>query len=93
MARYDDADLDAAADGRQGAGAKNAAPYLRRLPTVDLRTLAVSRARLHMNLIGDRYSDAVWSAVEETLRVGTAETGDEAYNRRVLEREALIRGY
>lgn len=72
-------------------GDYNAAPYLLKLATPELRLLAVRRAHLGMNLAGGRYSDAVWEAVQETLRIGTEESYDERFNREMLEREHTAR--
>ena len=77
MDDYTNEALEAAkASTGMNAGARNAAPYLLKLDTVEQRRRAVGEAHTRMNLLGFRYSEAVYHAVSELLRNIAA--GDEA---------------
>ena len=78
-------------DPTASPGALHSAPYLLELPTPELRRRATARAHLSMNLVGGNYSGAVYSAVQETKRIGLEESPDERYNREIQEREREVR--
>lgn len=62
--------------GSMNNGARNAAPYLLKLDTVEQRKRATSDAMTRMNLMGFRYSEAVWHSVTDLLR--NIEAGEES---------------
>lgn len=49
-------------------GDRNAAPYLLKLETAEQRKRAVADAHTRMNLMGFRYSEAVYHSVSDLLR-------------------------
>lgn len=57
-----------ASTGSMNNGARNAAPYLLQLDTVEQRKRAVADAMTRMNLMGFRYSEAVWHSVTDLKR-------------------------
>lgn len=83
-------------------GDKNAAPYLLKLDTVEQRRRAVGDAHTRMNLLGFRYSEAVWHSVSD-LRKNIAageedkplygEATAKKYRDAEEERRKLERGY
>lgn len=103
MDNYSNEALEAAkASTGMNAGARNAAPYLLKLDTVEQRRRAVADAHTRMNLLGFRYSEAVWHSVSDLLKNIAA--GDEAkplygeatakkYRDAEAERRKLERGY
>jgi hypothetical protein len=54
--------------GIMSTGDRNAAPYLLKLATEAQRRRAVADAHTRMNLMGFRYSEAVWHSVSDLLR-------------------------
>jgi hypothetical protein len=91
-----------ASTGVMSTADRNAAPYLLKLETEDQRKRAVADAHTRMNLMGFRYSEAVWHSVSDLLR--NIEAGDEAkplygeatakkYRDAENERRKLERGY
>lgn len=86
----------------QFAGDRNAAPYLLQLDTPELRLRAVGEAHTLTNLLGFRYSEAVYNAVKELRKnIANGKEAEELYGertaRRYRETEAdikkTIRGY
>lgn len=101
MDKYTTEALEAAKTGAS-AGDRNAAPYLLRLDTVEQRKRAVGEAHTLINLLGFRYSDAVYNAVSD-LRKNIAagqedkplygEATAKRYRDAEAERRKLERGY
>jgi len=78
-------------------GDRNAAPYLLKLDTPERRLRAVGEAHTLTNLLGFRYSEAVYNAVKELQKnIANGEEDKELYGqgmaRRYREREAARRG-
>lgn len=104
MDKYTDEALEAAihSTSPMGAGDRNAAPYLLKLDTVEQRKRAVADAHTRMNLLGFRYSEAVYHSVSDLLRNIAAGEEDKplygeatakAYRDAENERRKLERGY
>lgn len=67
--KYSTANLEATKSSADASpGDRNAAPYLLKLDTPEQRLRAVGEAHTRMNLLGFRYSEAVYHAVSDLLR-------------------------
>jgi hypothetical protein len=77
--RYTDENL--AVDLKSGSpGDKNAAPYLLKLDTPEQRLRAVQEAHTLSNLLGFRYSEAVYNAVKDLQKnIANGEEDKELY--------------
>jgi hypothetical protein len=77
MDKYTDEALEAVKSDTSllSTGDRNAAPYLLKLATVEQRKRAVADAHTRMNLMGFRYSEAVYHSVSDLLR--NIEAGEE----------------
>ena len=67
MDKYTTEALEDAAKNSIWPGDRNAAPYLLKLDTPEQRRRAVADAHTRMNLLGFRYSEAVWHSVEDLI--------------------------
>jgi hypothetical protein len=104
MDKYTTEALEAAKNntGSMSVGDRNAAPYLLKLDTVAQRIRAVGDAHTRMNLMGFRYSEAVYHSVTDLLRNIAAGEEDKPlygeatakrYRDAEAERRKLERGY
>lgn len=101
--KYSTANLEAVKGSADASpGDRNAAPYLLRLDTVEQRRRAVGEAHTLMNLLGFRYSEAVYNAVSDMRKNIAAGNEDKPlygeaiakkYRDADNERRKLERGY
>jgi hypothetical protein len=87
--KYSTANLEATKGSADASpGDRNAAPYLLKLDTVERRLRAVGEAHTLMNLLGFRYSEAVYNAVSDLSKNIAAGQEDKA-----LYGEAIAKRY